>query len=91
MCKIFTQIKFRTLLKIKEMNITSNGDIYIVGKTTATDAASFPLTVEQVNDYQQNYGGGAFDARVRRRLDWRIMHGDGGCFFFGVEPFSHWR
>lgn len=47
---------------IKEMNITSNGDVYIVGKTSGISASTFPLTVEQVNDYQQNYGGGNFDA-----------------------------
>lgn len=47
---------------ISEMNITGNGDVYIVGSTSSDNLGDFPLVVEQPNDYQQNYGGGSSDA-----------------------------
>jgi hypothetical protein len=47
---------------ISEMNITSNGDVYIVGSTNNENLEDFPLVIEQANDYQQNYGGGLQDA-----------------------------
>ena len=34
---------------------------------------------------------GVVDAFVRQRLDRRVVHGDGGWVFMGVEPFSHRR
>ncbi len=43
------------------------------------------------DDGSKSLGAVLLDARVRRRLDRRVVHGDGGWVFMGVEPFSHRR
>jgi hypothetical protein len=76
--------------KISEMNITSNGDIYIVGSSNGTNLSEFPLTVEKSNDYQQNYCGSwdAFFAKfdANNELKWSsFLGGDGDDFGLGVD------
>ncbi len=76
---------------ISEMNITSNGDVYIVGSTSGDNLGDFPLIAEKVNDYQQNYGGGSSDAffakfNSNNDLKWSsFLGGTSGDYGLGID------
>lgn len=70
-------------LSIEEMNITSIGDVFIVGSTSGTNTSLFPSSVEKINDYQQTYGGGTKDAFFAKfnkfeELKWSSFLGGAG-------------
>lgn len=77
---------------IQDMNITSNGDLYIVGSASGFNYSSFimPLTVEQINDYQQGPTGNyeAFFAKfdANNALKWcSYLGGTDSESGFGID------
>jgi len=76
-------------LVVNEMNTvvnpnTSQDELFIVGTTTGTNTTNFPaVSVEQVNDYQANFMGGATDAFFAKfnsldNLRWSSFFGGAG-------------
>lgn len=69
-------------IRINEMNCVNN-ELYIVGTATNTNTAMYSTAIEELNDYQEPFAGGATDAFFAKfsssnELLWSSFYGGSG-------------